>query len=133
MDAWQAPWQGASRLYKRIPEETSARQYSFHLQSLKLVLSCLLSVLGSIAWLATQDPADQMFASGVWVKVTCIDTKKVAGREFHQAFPSAIPDGANPWLRVVFSLIIQQDLRLPHGKKYPDCCTGNGHEEPDVI
>jgi hypothetical protein len=74
-----------------------------------------------------------MFTSGVWANVTCIDTRKVAGREFHQTFLSALLDGANPWRRVVFPLVMQQNLCLPHGKKYPDCCTSNGHEEPHVI
>ncbi|MGB8065023.1 MAG: ATP-binding protein [Candidatus Sulfotelmatobacter sp.] len=50
--------------------------------------------------LPTQDLAREMIASGVRAKLTCIDTRKLeqsfAGREFDQAFLSALPDGADP-------------------------------------
>ena len=50
--------------------------------------------------LPTRDLARQMIASGVRAKLTCIDTRKLdqsfAGREFDQAFLSALPNEADP-------------------------------------
>ena len=44
--------------------------------------------------------AQEMIASGVRAKLTCIDTRKLeqafAGREFDQTFLSELPDGADP-------------------------------------
>ncbi len=48
----------------------------------------------------TRGLAQEMIASGVRAKLTCIDTRKLeqsfAGREFDQTFLSALPDGADP-------------------------------------
>jgi diphthamide synthase (EF-2-diphthine--ammonia ligase) len=50
--------------------------------------------------LPTRDLAQEMIASGVRAKLTCIDTKKLdqsfAGREFDQTFLSALPDEVDP-------------------------------------
>jgi diphthamide synthase (EF-2-diphthine--ammonia ligase) len=50
--------------------------------------------------LPTRELAQEMIASGVRAKLTCIDTRKLdqsfAGREFDQVFLSALPDGADP-------------------------------------
>jgi uncharacterized protein (TIGR00290 family) len=49
--------------------------------------------------LPTRELAQEMIASGVRAKLTCIDTRKLgqsfAGREFDQTFLSALPDGAD--------------------------------------
>ena len=50
--------------------------------------------------LPTRELAQEMIASGVRAKLTCIDTRKLdqsfAGREFDQTLLSALPDGADP-------------------------------------
>ncbi|HEV2493369.1 MAG TPA: ATP-binding protein [Terriglobia bacterium] len=50
--------------------------------------------------LPTRDLAQQMIASGLQAKLTCIDTAKLApsfaGHDFDEAFLSALPDGIDP-------------------------------------
>jgi uncharacterized protein (TIGR00290 family) len=50
--------------------------------------------------LSTRELAKEMIASGVKAKLTCVDTRQLdqtfAGREFDQAFLSALPEGADP-------------------------------------
>jgi diphthamide synthase (EF-2-diphthine--ammonia ligase) len=50
--------------------------------------------------LPTRELAQEMIASGVRAKLTCIDTRKLdqsfAGCEFDQTLLSALPDGADP-------------------------------------
>jgi uncharacterized protein (TIGR00290 family) len=50
--------------------------------------------------LPTRDLAQQMIASGLKAKLTCIDTTKLAasfaGRDFDETFLSSLPDGVDP-------------------------------------